>query len=102
MLHKHILMRPVNVKNSKFADLALKTLIKNQRFDSINYLPSIRVQKKIFFDFPKRFFFLNPDRRQVVYSLLSKRCFFFFFNFLYPDRRQVVYTVETLVFYQCF
>ena len=30
-------------KNSKFANLALKTLIKNQRFDSINYLPSIRL-----------------------------------------------------------
>ena len=41
----YFLMRPVNVKNSKFANLALKTLIKNQRFDSINYLPSIRVQK---------------------------------------------------------
>ena len=32
-------------QNSKFANLALKTLIKKQRFDSINYLPSIRVQK---------------------------------------------------------
>ena len=38
-------MRPVNVKNSLFANLALNTLIKKQRFDSINYLPSIRVQK---------------------------------------------------------
>ena len=67
----------------------LAKLLKLLRFDSINYLPSVREWVK-----DENLFRINylPSVREWV----KDQKIFVFDSF--PDRRQVVYTVETLEF----